>query len=130
MYGLWNFYWSWVLKEATEEDIEDAKVEALNALFKNIDMEMTEAEKASYVQLNLARHYINLALSILGLLVYSVLIHGVRTENPRSVNKPSRSFTVSGEGLHAFRIFVNQTAHQFSMDLAVKLPNFTSTYHV
>ena len=74
------------MKEASEEDIEDAKVEALNVLFKNIDMEMTEAEKASYVQLNLARHYINFALSILGLLVYSVLIHGVRTENPRSVN--------------------------------------------
>ena len=101
LYGLWNFYWSWVLKEATEEDIEDAKVEALNVLFKNIDMEMTEAEKASYVQLNLARHYINFALSILGLLVYSVLIHGVRTENPRSVNiiravnEHSRSYPVS-----------------------------------
>ena len=89
------------MKEASEEDIEDAKVEALNVLFKNIDMEMTEAEKASYVQLNLARHYINFALSILGLLVYSVLIHGVRTENPRSVNiiradnEHSRSYPVS-----------------------------------
>ena len=98
------------MKEATEEDIEDAKVEALNALFKNIDMEMTEAEKASYVQLNLARHYINFALSILGLLVYSVLIHGVRTENPRSVNKPSRSFTVTVPFIRALSLLKDHYA--------------------